>query len=140
MISNRPLGELSGVPQPGERCGSNSVLLLRVYNLLTLITVLPSKGPDVTTSDIVRVIKEYLGEMPYWKNHWGSPTVNEELGECIYDELAAKNWDLCPQYLRTTVHLMAALTEVNYFCTHRFHLLTTVSSRTWGLHLWKRRL
>jgi len=85
------------------------------HNLLRSIIVFPSKEPDTRPSDIVLVIKEYLNEMPYWKDHWEPPTVDPELAKCIYDELAAKNWDLSPQYLRTTVNLMAALTEVNYF-------------------------
>ena len=77
-------------------------------------TVSPSTERDVAASDIVRVVKEYLNEMPYWRDHWEPLTVNQELAECVYDELAAKNWDLSPQYLRATVNLMAALTEVSY--------------------------
>lgn len=71
-------------------------------------------GPGTATSDIVRVLKEYVNELPYWKNNWEPLIVNKELGECVYDDLIAKNWDICPKYLRATVYLMADFTEVNY--------------------------
>jgi len=88
---------IAQVSQPDKYCG-----------------VPPSTEPDAAASDIVRVIKEYLNETPYWNHHWEPLTVNQELEACIYDELAARNWGLCPQYLRATVHLMAAFTEFTY--------------------------
>ena len=95
-------------------CGSKSNFSFGVHILLRSTTVLPLTGPGAAASDIVRVIKEYVNEMPYWKNHWEPLVVNLELAECVYDELIAKNWGMCPRYLRATVHLMAAFTEVNY--------------------------
>ena len=71
--------------------------------------------PRVTTSDIIQIIKEFLNEMPYWKNHREPPTVSQDFAKSMYDELLAKNWDLSPQYLEVTVHLMATLIEVKYF-------------------------
>ena len=102
------------IAQPDKCCGGKSIFLLGVHILLALTTIPPSTESDAEAFDVVRVIKEYLNEMPYWKNHWEPLTVNQELEECVYDELAAKNWELCPQYLRDTVHLMAAFTEVNF--------------------------
>jgi len=118
------------ISQPDKRCGGKSNLLFSVHILLRSITVPPSTEPEAAAPEIVRVIKEYLNEMPYWKNHWEPPTVNQELADCIYDELAVKNWDLSPQYLWATVDLMGAMTEVKYIFTHSFCLLNPVSSCT----------
>ena len=118
------------ISQPDKCCGGKSNFLLGIHILLRSITVFPSTGPDAAASDIVWVVKEYLNEMPYWKDHWEPPTVDQELAECVYDELAAKNWDLSPQYLRASVDLMAAMTEVKYTFTHSSCLLNPVSSCT----------
>lgn len=52
--------------------------------------------------------------MPYWKDQ-KPPLVNQELGALTYDELIAKNWNICPRYLEVTVPMMATMTEVNDF-------------------------
>ena len=103
------------ISQLDKCCGGKSNFSCDLHILLRSTTVPPSTEPDVAASDIVRVVKEYLNEMPYWKYRWEPPTVNPELAECIYEELAAKNWDLSPQYLRATVSIMATFAEVSYF-------------------------
>ena len=109
------------ISQLDKCCGGKLYISCGHHILLRSTIVPPSTEPDVAASDIVQVFKEYLNEMPYWKYKWEPPTVNKELEECIYKELAAKNWDLSPQYLRATVNIMATFTEVNcYFLPTAF--------------------
>ena len=123
------------IPRPDKCRSGKSNFLLGVHVLLRSISAPPSTEYDAAASDIVRVVKEYLNEMPYWRDHWEPPTVNQEFVECIYDELAAKNWDLSPQYLRATVHLMATMTEVTYFfyplCLSAEHCQLVYLGLTW---------
>ena len=107
------------ISQRDEYCGGESNSSL-VHDLSRPNTVPPLSELDATTSGIVQVIKEYLNEMPYWKNHWEPPNVNQDFAECIYDELVAKNWDVSPQNLKITVHLIAALIEVKYYLPTAF--------------------